>query len=309
MKKSYLILACVLFLFVPATISCRVQAAVMSEKKTISVDGTERSYIVFAPDPLEKARRMPLVIVLHGGGGTAERMERGTGFSLLAEKEGFVAVYPQGIRNQWNDGRVFPARRGAGSPEADLAFIAALIDEVSRSYSIDRDRIYVTGASNGGFFSHLLGARMSDKIAAIAPVIGGVGTELAKEFKPSHPVPVFVIQGTQDPLVPYAGGTVARNRGGFVSTEDALLLWRRHNGTRDKPSVTLLEDQDPSDGCRVESYSWEGGRNGSEVRLFKMIGGGHGWPGRRQWLPKLFVGKNCMDFDATAVIWEFFKNH
>lgn len=309
MKLSYLLLLGVLLLLGPGQAACQVRGAPLSEEGAIKVAGVTRTYRIYVPDGVGRSESVPLVFVFHGGGGRADQIESGTGFSQLAAKEKFIVVYPQGLNNQWNDGRNAPLPEGNVSTEQEAAFIRSLVAEISGNYKIDRNRIFATGVSNGGFFSNFLGITMSDTFAAIAPVVGGIATGLAEGFGPKEPVSVFVIQGTADPLVPYGGGTVARNRGEFISTEQTLKLWRDHDKTKDRPEEIKVTNNDPGDGCSVEGYLWKGGKKGTEVQFYKMVGGGHGWPGHAQRLPRLIVGDLCMDFDATASVWEFFRSH
>jgi polyhydroxybutyrate depolymerase len=309
MKSSLILLLVPLFLFFPLTAACQPSEPSLSKAASIDVGGVRRTYRIYAPVGVGEKKQVPLVLVFHGGGGAAEQIERGTGFSELAKTDGFIVVYPQGLNRRWNDGRNTPMPEGSVSVSAEAEFVGALIREVSAKYKIDPKRIFATGISNGGFFSNYLGIKMSGTFAAIAPVVGGIGKEVAEAFAPVEPISVFVIQGTADPLVPFPGGTVARTRGEFISTEDTLRLWRKNAGTSEKASVLEVGDARPGDGCKVEGFKWSGGRKGTEVQFYKMIGGGHGWPGRGQGLPRMIVGDVCMDFDATAAVWEFFKGH
>ena len=278
-------------------------------KKTVEVDGLERNYYVFIPKHLSKREKVPVVFVFHGGGGNALQVERSLGFTNLARSEKFIAVYPQGIGKNWNDGRNTDATQAHRENINDLAFVKKMIDELSDNYKIDEKRIFSTGASNGGFFSNYLAVNLSEKFAAIAPVIGGISEPLSKNFNPKKPISVFIIQGTEDKFVPYNGGTVARNRGEFISTDDAIDLWTKHNKTSKKAIEGSLPDTNKRDGCTVKTFLWTKGKSNTEVKLFKLNGGGHTWAGGTQYLPKRIVGNVCRDFDATEVIWEFFKQH
>ena len=278
-------------------------------EKKVEVNDLERTYYVFAPKSLKRNEKVPLVFVFHGGGGKALTMERSLGFTDLARRDKFIAVYPQGIGNNWNDGRVTDKSRAHRENIDDLAFVKKMIDELSNQYKIDKKRIYSTGASNGGFFSNYLAANLSEKFAAIAPVIGGIAKPVADDFDPKKPISVFIIQGTADKAVPYDGGTVWGNRGEFVGTDDAIKLWTKHNKTKKKAIKRNLPNTDKRDGCTVETFLWTGGKNNTEVQLYKMNGGGHTWAGGSQYLPKFLIGNVCRDFNATEVIWDFFKNH
>lgn len=287
-------------------------AAAEPERCTVRVGDLDREYFVHVPASLPEGEAVPLVFVYHGGGGDARGTMGLTRFNAVADREGFIAVYPQGVGRSWNDGRetdVTPANRDKVD---DLSFFDAMLERISAERRIDPRRVFVTGISNGGIFSHFVAAQRSAKIAAIAPVVGGIAEPFASRFAPSHPVSVLVIQGTDDPLVPYSGGAVGfrlgRSRGTIIATDRALELWREANRIVGSPDTRLLPDRDPADGCRVEATVWSGGRGGSEVRLYRVDGGGHTWPGGPQYLPRAVIGRVTGDIDS-GTIWEFFASH
>lgn len=279
-------------------------------EKTISAGGRVRTYRLYAPRGLRKDRPAALVLVFHGGDGDGAGAERLTGFDAFADRDGFLVAYPDGFGKHWNDGRENSDFETFRERVDDVAFVAALIDAVSRDHPVDAKRVFATGISNGGIFSHYLAARLSDRIAAIAPVAGGVAEPFRPSFKPEKPVSVLIVHGTEDPLVPYHGGGVAGGRHGrVIDTDEAVRLWIAADGCERQAMAETLPDADPQDGCRVERSRWTGGRNGSEVVLYTIRGGGHTWPGGPQYAPRPVIGRVCRDFDATQTIWEFFRRH
>lgn len=278
----------------------------------LRVGERERNFYLHVPNPLPADKPLPLVLMFHGGGGTPAFAERESKFNALADKEGFLVAYPEGVGKSWNDGRNEPKITAQKEKVDDVAFITALLDEVAKRNRLDEKRIYATGISNGAFFSHYLAANLSARIAAIAPVVGGVAEPLSTQFHPTQPVSVLILQGTADPLVPYHGGEVTvfgGKRGRLIDTDDALKLWVDHNGC-DRNAVTNdLADLDPLDGCRVTTFRYAAGRDGAEVVLYRIDGGGHTWPGGLQYLGERLIGKVCRDLDGTQTIWEFFKAH
>jgi polyhydroxybutyrate depolymerase len=280
---------------------------------TLEVDGRKRVYYLYVPPGLAADKPAPLVLVFHGGGGTALGMERYLArFSRLADKEGFLVAYPEGVDKNWNDGRDNPASTPARENINDLAFVMAMIDDIAREHAVDNKRIYATGISNGGVFSHYLAANHAEKIAAIAPVVGGIADPFYKQFKPVEPVSVLIMQGTRDPIVPYDGGPItigSQDRGKIISTDETIKLWVEHDDCQRSPVDEQLPDTDPNDNCTVRRTTHSGGRGGSEVVLYKIVGGGHTWPGGPQYFPKFLIGNVCRDIDATEVIWDFFKAH
>ncbi len=270
--------------------------------------GLLRTYHVHLPPGLDAAKPLPLVFVLHGGGGNGLQMERFSGFSALSDKEGFIACYPDGVDKNWYDGRVVEDSRAHRDKIDDAGFIEALIDVIAKKHPVDMKRVYATGISNGGFLSHYLGARLSRRFAAVAPVVGGMAPVVAADFKPDQPVSVLVLQGTEDPMVPYAGGPLKFRRGETVATKTAVRKWVDHDGCGVEVTEEL-PDKDPADGTRVRRTSYSGGKDGTEVILYAIEGGGHTWPGGPQYLPEFMVGRVCRDIDANQVIWEFFSKH
>ncbi|HEV8411787.1 MAG TPA: PHB depolymerase family esterase [Gemmatimonadaceae bacterium] len=284
-------------------------AGAQSVERTLTVAERVRTYHLHVPS--KRSSPAALVFVFHGGGGQGSGIERTSGFDAISEREGFVVVYPDGVDRGWNDGRTDAPRQGALRKQVDdLAFVRAMLTDIATVVPVDSKRIYATGMSNGAIFSQYLAAKMSDRFAAIAPVAGGIADPFNQEFAPANPVSVLAINGTRDPLVPYAGGNVARvGRGKVISVDDAMHLWVVRDGASPEAQTGLLPDTDPSDGCRVTWKKWTGGKNGTEVWLYSEEGAGHTWPGKTQNLPRVIVGSVCRDFEGSEVIWAFFKSH
>ncbi len=288
---------------------CRPADAQQSIERQLTVDGRARTYHVHVP-PTHRSP-VPLVFVFHGGGGHGTGIEKTSGFDAIADREGFVLLYPDGVDGGWNDGRVDVSVRGALRKQADdLAFVRAMLADIATVTPIDAKRVFATGMSNGAIFSQYLAARLSDKIAAIAPVAGGIADPFYKEFAPTNPVSVLAMNGTRDPLVPFGGGNVARgDRGKVIPAMDAMQLWVVRDGTAAEPQVGMLPDADPTDGCRVSWKKWTHGKNGTEVWLYSEEGAGHTWPGAAQNPTRAIVGAVCRDFSASEAAWSFFKAH
>ncbi len=284
-------------------------AALQSVERTLTVGERVRTYHLHVP--AKHGTPAALVFVFHGGGGQGSGIERTSGFDAISDREGFVAAYPDGVDRGWNDGRTDAPRQGALRKQVDdLAFVRAMLTDIAAVVPVDTKRVFATGMSNGAIFSQYLAAKLSDKFAAIAPVAGGIADPFNKEFAPANPVSVLAINGTRDPLVPFAGGNVARvGRGKVISVDDAMHLWVVRDGTAPEPQVGILPDTDPTDGCRVTWKKWTGGKNGTEVWLYSEEGAGHTWPGKMQNLPRVIVGSVCKDFEGSEAIWSFFKGH
>jgi len=276
---------------------------------SIEHGGLRRTYLLHVPPSLRKGAPVPLVLALHGGGGTGLGMETVTGLSPLSDRHGFIVVYPDAVGKNWNDGRGLRQLRSQREDIDDPGFMAALVEDLRRSHGVDPARVYATGISNGAIFCHALAAKRAGLVAAIAPVVGGMAPSVAADFAPARPVSVIVVQGTADPLVPFAGGTVAWNRGRILPTAEAVGKWVEHDGCGPEPLREELPDRDPRDGMRVRRDTYGGGKEGTEVVLVTVEGGGHTWAGGLQYLPERTIGKTCRDVDASALIWEFFSRH
>lgn len=272
-------------------------------------EGRKREFHVHIPASYDGTKPFPLVVVLHGGGGNSRQIERFTGFSRLADREGFIAVYPQGIDGNWNDGRDVRQSRAHRLKIDDTGFIAEMIKELRAKYRVNPNRIYACGISNGGFMVMRLACEMPETLAAVGVVCAGLNPYLARYARPASQISVLIMNGTDDPLVPYDGGkvTVGRlERGEVLSTGDTVNFWLGYDGCRSKPFVMGI-NPDTSDGTEIEKYDYT--CPSTEVVLYKVIGGGHTWPGGAQYLSESIVGKTSRDINATEAIWEFFKKN
>lgn len=271
--------------------------------RTLQVDNTQRSYWLHVPSGYAKTKPVPLVLVFHGGEGQPQQIERHTGFSDLADRDGFIVAYPEGVNKHWNDGRENAPRVN------DVEFAAALIEDIARVFNVDRKRIYATGISNGGMFSQRLACELSGTITAIASVAASMPDALHVRCKPSRPISVLMINGTNDPLIPYNGGALTRTTlgGKVLSTPDTIKFWVYHNKCSQRPTSVLLPDQDPQDGMRVRRENYNQCASGVEVELDTVEGGGHTLPGGRQSLPERLVGRTTRDINGSEFIWSFFK--
>ncbi len=269
----------------------------------LTVGQQGRTYLLHLPPVYDGKRSLPLVIVLHGGGGNAPGAVRMTGFSEKADKEGFVVVYPNGSGRlktrllTWNSGNC--CGYAMDKNVDDVGFIRALVDELVKTRSIDPKRVYVTGMSNGGMMTYRLGCELSDRIAAIAPVAGALNVE---NCQPADPVSVIIFHGTADEHVLYNGGEpvqkVDRHFRVDNSVSYAVSFWLKHNGC----SETARRSEKGS--IRTEIYS--GGKDGAEVVLYTVNGGGHAWPGGQAYL---LGSEPTKEISATDLMWDFFARH
>jgi polyhydroxybutyrate depolymerase len=264
--------------------------------------GTTRSYVLHVPASLD-GTPVPLLIELHGGGGSGDNIDRLTGFFAIADREGFVVAAPSGIGKAWNDGR--EEKGGATGNADDVGFLSAMIDRIEGRASIDPTRVYATGISNGAIMSGRLACQLSNRIAAVAQVAGTAAVTVAADCNPGRPVPILEIHGTADPLVPYGGGTVATQLGGrgdVVGVDDWASAWVARDGDDPTPQVTTL-------GSDTTVRTWHGATSRSDLVFYRVDGAGHTWPGGSQYLPRFIIGSTTRTFDASEVIWAFLSAH
>ena len=276
------------------------------QRRSLVHDGIPRSYVVRSPAGVRQGGRpLPLVFVLHGGGGNAANAERMTGFTQLVEREQVIVVYPEGTAGRegvplrtWN--AVHCCGAAMQRRVDDVGFIAALLDEMQRTLPVDPARVYATGMSNGAMMSHRLGLALSSRIAAIAPVVGAV---FGDEVMPPVPVSALMINGLLDRSVP-AGGGIGQGRG-----------QRQWDGTPTRPNLDQAAFWSRANGCAPTPVRETRGAvvttrfdcpEGRRVELQQISDNGHAWPGGERGGSRGDTPSSAMR--ATEVIWAFFAS-
>ena len=212
-------------------------------QRLLRVAGLDRSYLIHVPPQHDVAKPMPVVLAFHGGASNAAQMARFCGLSDKADEAGFICVYPNGTGRlstalTWNGGNCCGYAKQ--NQTDDVAFVRALMIDLSQAAAIDRKRVFATGMSNGAIFSYRLASEMADQIAAIAPVAGPMGTETCS---PTRPVSVIHFHGTDDEFCPLQGGRGRKSVSGtdFYSVEHTMQAWIKADGCRPEPSVQAIE--------------------------------------------------------------------
>ncbi|MBK7358573.1 MAG: T9SS type A sorting domain-containing protein [Saprospiraceae bacterium] len=258
-------------------------------------DGLTRTYSYYLPANFNQSKLYPLVFNLHGYGSNGDQQEFYGDFRKIADTAGFILVHPNGTvfpqttQQFWNVGLV------GNSNVDDVGFIHAIIDTLSKVYSIDPDRIFSTGMSNGGFMSYHL-ACVSNRFAAIASVTGSMTLLTQALCKNAQPIPVMEIHGDADAVVNYNGTT------GVLAIPEVLDFWIQKNGLdKQKLIKTSVPDINKTDGATAELYIYPGT---NEVQHYKIINGAHTWPGS-----PFVIGTTCQDINASLEIWKFFSKY
>ena len=279
---------------------------------TITINGMTRTFTAVLPP----AKPAPLVIVLHGNTQSGNDMATRTSWPSVAKRESFAVVFPDGLNRAWADSRSAEMRASRTPPEGtdDVAFITRLIEKYVGDGSADPKRIYVTGVSNGGAMTMTLVCARADLFAASASVIMNLADYSAAACHPSRPVPMLVMNGTADPLIPYEGGRGSSRfaADGYWSTAKTLAFWRRINGCEEQDAAsTDLGDRDTADQSTVTRIELRC-PDGRDVVLYRINDGGHRMPGsfndtRFPRMVNYMLGPQNHDVDGAEVIWAFFK--
>ena len=276
-------------------------------------NGLNRSYYLHLPPQNKSKNRLPVMLVLHGGSkANGDETAKQTGYNNLADKYGFIVAYPNGVDSQWNDGRGGTYRNTNNNKIDDVGFISTLINKLVHTYNGDARRIYITGVSNGGMMTLRLGCELSTKLAAIAPVIANIPQNIINRCKPKSPLPVLLMNGTKDPIVPWEGGNVhffKRKMGKVVSTAQTIDFWVKHNRCNPNPNIESVPDRVRRDGSTVTISRYRNNSKSCDVVLYTIHGGGHAFPGSHTRELRLLTGRKNKDINGPAIIWGFFKHH
>jgi polyhydroxybutyrate depolymerase len=251
--------------------------------RSLQTGSQTRSYLIHVPKNYDPQKPTPVVLALHGASMNGPLMAVFSGLNATAEREGFIVVYPNG--------------RGLGcflfwdASTDDVQFISQVLDDLETLVTVDKQRVYACGMSDGGMMCYLLAPHLSHRIAAIAPVGGTILTPASELLRP---VPVLHFHGTADTIIPFAG-----------SVEASIQTWARLNGHEDQPVAEQLSSND--DALKVTRKCYGRDRHDAQVVLVVIEDGGHTWPGQKPLAG--FLGKSAMTISANDLMWEFFKNH
>ncbi len=298
-----------------------VRAGTYVQNATLEHGGITRYFDYYVPDGLPPAP-VPLLLVLHGG----TQSNKVVGFTAfiefhtLADQEGFLVVHPNGTDPatglssptgsfNWND-----CRNDAGTSTTtadDVGFLGALVDWAAGSFAIDPDRVYATGASNGGLMSYRLALESSDRIAAIGAVVANLPANGECAAGPARPVGVLVMNGTVDPFMPFGGGTILGNTGVVQSTAATRDFWRGVLGTSPAGVPGAVPNVNFADGSTVGIDTYCNGGQGTAMALYTVTGGGHTMPSIAHPVPPSFsiLGPQNRDLEGASAIWQFLRRH
>ena len=297
----------------PGTKPSSTDSGTFSDDLNLRTGTYQRHFLMHIPEGYIGSRPCPLVVVLHGAFSTGREMEKWTGWSQLADREGFIVIYPEGIGilgflQHWNAGHC--CGKAAEDDWNDVSFIQEAIEGMRKQYAIDTRRIYMVGFSNGGMLAYRFAAERSSQLAAVASVSGAIGSTAAPDQPewrmpvPEHPVPVLIIHGSSDETVPFAGGKPLDRKStrGYRSVSDAVEFWKTANKCVAGP---VRKD---TFGGVVTEETWTDAGDRNEVRMYRISNWGHQWPGG-QFTSELPANDPRKEFDAAQIIWRFFQRY
>ena len=274
--------------------------------------GFQRKYTIHQPQGFDNTSPTPVVLMLHGGGGTMQNAQPFTELNNTSNANGFLAVYPQGhtpVQNgfSWADGRG-TAADNAGID--DIGFINKLLDVLESGYSADPERIYICGFSNGGFMTQRLACQSNERFAAMASLGSIMDTILISNCNPNRPIPMLLLLGTADPFVPYNGGEMigSGNVTPIVGMDTLVDFWKTNNGCTTANPPINLPDINTNDNSTVTVFDYtDCDCDNSKVKFYRINGGGHTWPGVPNPIYEIIAGPTNQDIHASEELWDFFS--
>ena len=273
--KRYLYIIIALYIFFLHIIS-------HAQYDTLLYDDIDRTYLLHVPSSYDGNSAVPLVVALHPFGGNAPWFESMTGFSIKADSNNFIVVYPNGTGSpvSWNAGNC--CGNAMEDNIDDVGFISTLIDTISANYNIDSTRIFATGFSNGSMMSYRLAAELSEKIAAIAGASGQMNLD---ECNPVRAVPIMHLHAMDDNVLPYEGGPSLVYV--FPSVDSVIDIWVEINNCETEPDTIINSDD-------LMVRKWAALSSNADIVLYTTPSGGHTW---------------LTSIPATDSIWNFFNTH
>jgi polyhydroxybutyrate depolymerase len=295
------------------------------QESSLEVNGLTRWYRIYTPDPLPD--NPALVLYLHGGTLSMRSLFSplidGTKTWLsIAEQDGVILLVPNGVNpktgdtfgndQNWNDLR--PDQAGGQSTVDDVGFILALLDQVTAELPIDQDRTFVTGASNGGLMTYRLLIEAPERFGAGAAFIANLPDLEGGLPLPKEATPLMIANGSADPLVPWEGGMVGKDRGAVISAEETVDWWVSANrADPNQLSSRLLPEINPDDNCQVRMDYYPAEDNGAPVLFYAVLGGGHTMPsidyaGLDNRITRRLFGPVCREVEGVRLAWDFFND-
>lgn len=303
MKNLYTL---VLLLALPALL----HAQGTNLERTMHIDQLERQYLIHLPASYSSTSKCPVIFAFHGGGSNYENTVSMYNLNAVANQHHFIVVYPNALNKSWS----MPAVGAMVKEEEqqhidDVKFVATLLDTLVAHYHVDSTSFFCTGLSRGGIFSLFLISKLSGRFKAAAPVCASIPQSIVDNYT-FYPTSILLINGTDDPLLPFDGGhgEISRSRRNeenhFISTHELVKKIKELNTCPEISIAHHLPNTERDDKCTALKTTYH--CSGTQVVFIKVMHGGHAWPGGPQYLSKNIIGNVCQDFKAEEEILNFF---
>lgn len=275
--------------------------------ETIVFDGLTRRFALYAPAIYDPAVPTPTLVVLHGKDQNLDDIQFVTQFNELSERYGFLVLYPESYKDNWNDGRAVAGIPAYDQDVDDVGFVRAVLERVAAGYNVDVKRLYICGFSNGAMMAQRIAFEEPEIYAAMAAVSGTIPQNVADAGPPSVPIPVCMMHGDNDALVPWEGGVLYPSdpQGVALSVLDSVGYWVTHNQCPEPPAVEQLPNLETFNSTSVRRYTYGPGLLDTYVVFYWIEGGGHAWPGTSLLQAPFVQGNISQDLDASEAIWAF----
>ncbi|PJZ46564.1 alpha/beta hydrolase family esterase [Leptospira brenneri] len=298
----------ILFVFILAS-SCMGffrELAPNEKLDSIEIQNQKRTYIVHYPKGWNGSP-IRLLVALHGRFGSGNSMIKQTKLDLLADRKGFIVVFPDGYKRSWADGRGnTPADENKIN---DITFIELLVKRLIAEGSVNPKEIFLVGHSNGGFMAQRLAVEKPELWKGVLSVAAQVSvfTLKRKLTLKSNPVSVGIMAGTEDPIVPFSGGYV-RDGGEILSVEDSILRWKEWNSCKEPANQKTENYKEESTELKIDFIRYESCAENTKVGLIQLNGLGHSWPGETPMIPFIDQGKTTNVLDGSKLVWDFMES-
>jgi polyhydroxybutyrate depolymerase len=271
---------------------CFVAIQVSGQTRFVKANDTIRQFTLYASSKINETEKVPLLLNFHGYGMTAIEHMLYTKTNELAENEGFIVVYPQGINNDWNVG--FEQDYDTGTN--DVAFIKVLIEKLIKNYPIDKNNIYATGLSRGGFFIQRLVAELPGQIKGFVSVGAPMPIEVKNRMQSNEPVKVMYVHGTSDNIVAING-----KKDAYLSVDQCISYWKVRNKEQEKTNIVTINKLDDETTVAI--------KNNGTVTEILIENGGHTWPGADPFNVGFPLGKTTQEINLNTLLLDFINKN
>ncbi len=294
LKKIILILT--LIFFYQCQIFPKKENQIFPKSNQFIWNGFNRTYETYFP---ENKKIQYLLVALHGRAGTGKEFFIKSEMYSIADREGILLIFPDGENKSWTDGRKLSTDN---ENLDDKGFILALTKKYQTEFFIPKENLILIGYSNGGYMTEKI-AFESNIFNTYITFVSTISLNLSKQ-QPKFPQNIMLVNGTEDPIVPYSGGEVLGGKGKILSVEESISIWKKRNLCTNEEIVKPKDKFD--DGVNVFEIIYKNCKTKKSLKLIRLDGAGHGYPGKLE--NEIKFGRFTEEISANEEIWKFFKS-